>query len=115
MIEAFLKEWAFALKKPAPRCFWRNYVKTDEAIGRTLDNNLEDLVAELTAVVYQVALRHGLKGPFIDVELTLWQALRAVVAAHLTQEGAHPARPSSAACPACGLLYLNPQQGEVRW
>jgi hypothetical protein len=47
----------------------------------------EQFVAELAAAAYQAALRHGLKGPFIDVELELWQALRAVVAARLTGEG----------------------------
>ena len=62
-------------------------MKTDDATGQTLNTQLEDFVAELTAAAYRESLRHGLKGPFIDVELTLWQALRAVVAAHLAQEG----------------------------
>jgi hypothetical protein len=39
----------------------------------------EDLVAELAAAAYRVALKHGLKGPFIDVELDLWRELRAVL------------------------------------
>ncbi len=39
----------------------------------------EDLLAELTATAYGVALRHGLKGPFIDVELELWRELRDVL------------------------------------
>jgi hypothetical protein len=39
----------------------------------------EQLVAELAAAAYGVALRHGLKGPFIDVELDLWRALREVL------------------------------------
>jgi hypothetical protein len=39
----------------------------------------EQLLAELTSAAYQVALRHGLKGPFIDVELDLWRELRAVL------------------------------------
>ena len=73
-------------------------MKTDEATGRTLNTTLEDFVAGLTAAAYQVALRHGLKGPFIDVELTLWQALRAVVAAHFAPEGhAQPGRRRQAA------------------
>jgi hypothetical protein len=39
----------------------------------------EQLLAELASAAYQVALRHGLKGPFIDVELDLWRELRAVL------------------------------------
>jgi hypothetical protein len=39
----------------------------------------ERLLAELAAAAYGVALRHGLKGPFIDVELELWRELRAVL------------------------------------
>jgi hypothetical protein len=39
----------------------------------------EQLLAELAAAAYRVALRHGLKGPFIDVELDLWWALREVL------------------------------------
>ncbi len=39
----------------------------------------EGLLAELAAAAYGVALRHGLKGPFIDVELELWHALRVVL------------------------------------
>lgn len=38
----------------------------------------EDFLAELTEAAYGVALRHGLKGPFINVELELWRELRAV-------------------------------------
>jgi hypothetical protein len=39
----------------------------------------EDFLAELTEAAYGVALRHGLKGPFINVELELWRELRAVL------------------------------------
>ena len=39
----------------------------------------EALLAELAAAAYGVALRHGIKGPFIDVELELWRELRAVL------------------------------------
>jgi hypothetical protein len=39
----------------------------------------EDLLAELAAAAYGVALRHGIKGPFIDVELELWRELRDVL------------------------------------
>ena len=39
----------------------------------------EDFLAELTEAAYGVALRHGLNGPFINVELELWRELRAVL------------------------------------
>ena len=42
----------------------------------------EDLLAELAATAYCVALRHGIKGPFIDVELELWRELRGVLNRH---------------------------------
>jgi hypothetical protein len=40
----------------------------------------EELLARLTAKAYSVALRHGLRAPFIDVELALWRELREVLA-----------------------------------
>jgi hypothetical protein len=40
----------------------------------------EDVLARLTAAAYHVALRHGLRSPFIDVELDLWRELRHVLA-----------------------------------
>jgi hypothetical protein len=39
----------------------------------------EDEVAEVVSAAYLVALRHGLRAPFIDVELDLWRELRAVL------------------------------------
>lgn len=39
----------------------------------------EALAAELTAAAYAVALRHGLRGPFLDIELDLWRELRRVL------------------------------------
>jgi hypothetical protein len=42
----------------------------------------EELLAELAAAAYDVALRHGIKGPFIDVELALWRELRGVLDRH---------------------------------
>jgi hypothetical protein len=35
----------------------------------------EDLLAEVSTAAYQVALNQGLKGPFLDLELRLWDAL----------------------------------------
>lgn len=48
--------------------------------NRWEDAAAEDLLAELAAAAYRVALRHGLKGAFIDVELDLWRELRRVLA-----------------------------------
>jgi hypothetical protein len=42
----------------------------------------EELLSELAAAAYDVALRHGIKGPFIDLELDLWRELRVVLARH---------------------------------
>ena len=50
----------------------------------------EELLARLTATAYSVALRHGLKGPFIDVELALWRALRDVLSEDLSPVMALP-------------------------
>jgi hypothetical protein len=40
----------------------------------------DELAAHLTEAAYGVALRHGIKGSFLEFELALWKALRAVVA-----------------------------------
>ena len=50
-------------------------MKTDEATGRIPNATLEDLVAELTAAAYVVALRHGAGNRWLDLELELWRAL----------------------------------------
>jgi hypothetical protein len=50
-------------------------MKTDEATSRTLNTTPEDLVAELTAAAYAVALRYGAGRPWLDLELELWHAL----------------------------------------
>ena len=50
------------------------------------ERTVEELLAELTAAAYGVALRHGIKDSFVDVELEIWQALRAV----LQQAPRHP-------------------------
>jgi hypothetical protein len=52
----------------------------------------DDLVARLAAAAYEVALRHGLRAPFIDVELALWRELRAVA------ESDAPDRPEVVPC-----------------
>ena len=54
----------------------------------------EGFLAELTDAAYRVALRHGIKGTFVDLELDLWQALRQVL--HLGESG-QPSRVSEEA------------------
>jgi hypothetical protein len=39
----------------------------------------EGLLADVTAVAYRTALRHGLRGPFLKVRRGPYQALRRVV------------------------------------
>jgi hypothetical protein len=51
-------------------------------VHNEVDRRAEEYLAELTDAAYRVALRHGLKGAFVDVELELWRALRHVVRAH---------------------------------
>jgi hypothetical protein len=47
--------------------------------SRTDLTTSEEMLARLTTAAYSVALRHGLKAPFIDVELALWRELRRVL------------------------------------
>ena len=44
------------------------------------DNWDEEMVAELAEAAYHAALRHGLKGSFVDAELDIWRAVRKVLA-----------------------------------
>jgi hypothetical protein len=39
------------------------------------DTPLENFAAELTSAIYPIALRHGMRGSWIEVELGLWRAL----------------------------------------
>lgn len=45
-----------------------------------LDEASESFLAHLTEAAYGVALKHGIKGSFVDLELDLWRELRRVVA-----------------------------------
>ena len=40
---------------------------------------LESIAGELTEAAYPVALRHGVKGTSVDIELDIWKALRRAV------------------------------------
>ena len=44
-----------------------------------LEDEAEMLLAELTEAAYRVALRQGLKEPFVDVQMRLWRELRHVL------------------------------------
>jgi hypothetical protein len=46
---------------------------------RLTPSEVEALVARLTRVAYDVALRHTPDRPFTDLELSLWRALRSAV------------------------------------
>jgi hypothetical protein len=46
----------------------------------TSDHATEELLAALTDAAYRVVLKRGLSGSFLDVELEIWKALRAVLA-----------------------------------
>jgi hypothetical protein len=43
------------------------------------DHTLEVFAAELTAVAYPVALRHGVGDKWLDLELDLWRVLSETV------------------------------------
>jgi hypothetical protein len=45
-----------------------------------LDADGEAFLAELTDAAYRVALRHGPRASFLDVQLDIWNALRPIVA-----------------------------------
>jgi hypothetical protein len=48
----------------------------------------EAFLARLTTTAYQVALRHGIKGSFAELELDLWHELRAVCERDDSTQGA---------------------------
>jgi hypothetical protein len=39
----------------------------------------DEFAAQLTDAAYQAALQHGLRGSFLEVELSIWKAVRSVV------------------------------------
>jgi hypothetical protein len=47
----------------------------DNSIAHDRDTRLESLVAKLTEAAYPIALRHGVRGSWVDLELELWKAL----------------------------------------
>jgi hypothetical protein len=53
-----------------------------------LDPDAEAFAARLARAAYEVALKHGVRGAFPDLELGLWKELREVV----RERGTHPDR-----------------------
>jgi hypothetical protein len=56
--------------------------------ARLPSTDRESFLARLATTAYQVALRHGIKGSFAELELDLWHELRAVCDASQPTEGA---------------------------
>jgi hypothetical protein len=52
----------------------------------------EELLGDLTDAAFQVASRHGVKGPSVDREVELWNALGEVVRKRCKQSAADRAR-----------------------
>ena len=67
--------------------------------GHYVDTALDDLVAELTAAVYPVAVRHGAIGTWIDLELDLWRALADAVETCVPEPGGDSGQPRDASAP----------------
>jgi len=44
----------------------------------------DDLAAHLTDIAYRTLLQHGLRRPFLEVELELWQQIRSAFQDGLT-------------------------------
>ena len=57
---------------------------------RETDSAFEELLAELTDAAYRAALRQGLQGAFVDVELALWRELRQVLKKRWNEDGEEP-------------------------
>jgi hypothetical protein len=57
----------------------RLFMSDNNGAACDLDTALENFAAELTCAVYPIALRHGMAGSWINVELSLWRALAETV------------------------------------
>jgi hypothetical protein len=51
----------------------------NQGASRNRDTGLENFAAELTSAVYPIALRHGMNGSWLKVELALWRVLAETV------------------------------------
>ena len=54
-------------------------MKDNRNTARDQDMLLEDFTAELTRAAYAVALRHGARDKWLDLQLELWKALKETV------------------------------------
>ena len=54
-------------------------MKGNRKAQRDLDIPLEDFTAELTTAAYAVALHHGARNQWLDLQLELWKALKETV------------------------------------
>jgi hypothetical protein len=52
--------------------------------GQASRRRTDGLVAEMTDAAYRVALDHGIRGSFVDLEMDLWQALCWVLRGRVT-------------------------------
>jgi hypothetical protein len=85
--------------------------------SRDRDALLDDFVAQLTRVVYCVALRHGTAGVWVDLELDLWRAM-----AEMVQGWGQECPPDSEEAFACGRAACcseavtgDVRDGRVHW
>ena len=54
-------------------------MNADERITADWDTLLANVAAELTNAAYPIALRHGIEGSWVDLELELWRVLAETV------------------------------------
>jgi hypothetical protein len=59
----------------------RSFMNGNHGAACDRETLLENVAAELTSAVYPLALRQGMRGSWITVELGLWRALAATVTA----------------------------------
>src|SRR5262245_41065044 len=70
------KSCCLTWRKMFPALIERAYMRDSNHEQETC---LDNLAAELTTAVYPVALRHGIGGSWVDLELDLWKALSETV------------------------------------
>ena len=62
-------------------------MKGNRKTPRDLEIRLEDFAAELTRAAYAVALRHGARDKWLDLQLELWKALQETVKKWTADDG----------------------------
>jgi len=53
--------------------------RCDNLLAALSEFEIEEFVGRLTDAAYQVALRRGIRGSFLELELDLWRSLGRVV------------------------------------